>query len=67
MLAKRLSSNKVISLHQLLIGKEKQKSLAMDDSSIKAPIQIDSTLIPSFKETMAVQVHIQKEEDLSIG
>ena len=38
------------------------KSLAMDESSLKAPIQTDSTLVPSFEEIMGFQVEIQKQE-----
>ena len=37
-----------------------RESLTMDASSLKAPIQMDSTLVPSFEETMKVQVQEEK-------
>jgi len=39
----------------------------MDESSVKTPIQTNSTLVPSFEETMEVQVQVQKEEEPSMG
>ena len=33
-----------------------------DESSLKAPSQMDSTLVASFEETMEVQVKVQEEE-----
>ena len=46
---------------------ETRGSLAIDESSLKAPIQMDSTLVPSFEETMEVQVQVRKEEEPNMG
>jgi len=41
--------------------------LAKDKSSLKAPIQMDSTLVPSFKGTTEAKVQVKKEEEPSMG
>jgi len=40
---------------------EARDSLAINESSLKSPIQMASTLVPSFEEAMEVQVQVQKE------
>jgi len=49
------------------IIRKDRESLAIDGSSLKAHIQMDSTLVPSTKETMVVQIQVQKEEEPSMG
>ena len=44
----------------------KEESLAMDESSLKASIQMDSSLIPPFEENMKVQVQVQVNEKETI-
>jgi len=41
--------------------KMEKESLAMDESSIKAPIQMDSSLVPPFEETIEVLVQVKEE------
>ena len=43
--------------------KRERESLAIDESSLKAPIQMDSTLVPFSKETIELQVQVQEEEE----
>jgi len=38
---------------------EARESLAIDESNLKTPIEMDSTLVSHFKETMKVQVQVQ--------
>ena len=35
--------------------------MAIDDSSLRAPIQMDSILVSCFEETIKVQVQVQEE------
>jgi len=44
---------------------EARESLAMDESSLKDSIQMASMLVPSFEETMEVQVQ-EKEEPTKV-
>ena len=47
---------------RISLDEEPKLKSYMDESSLKAPIQMDSTLVPSFEETMEVHVQVQEEK-----
>ena len=53
-----------MSLFWVFMRKGEKESPAMDESSLKSPIQMYSLLIPPFEETMEVQVQVKEDKTI---